>query len=74
MPEIDINAGGGTATGIWAMQDIVRIPSQSTMLVQIGYGHYHETYARIDGVWLIETIQLTRLWLSVATETVVGAA
>ena len=26
-----------------------------------GYGHYHETYEKLDGRWLIKTIALTRL-------------
>ncbi|WP_063130621.1 nuclear transport factor 2 family protein [Nocardia fusca] len=26
-----------------------------------GFGHYHETYAKIDGEWRIRTQRLTRL-------------
>ena len=26
-----------------------------------GYGHYHETYEKVDGEWRIKTIALTRL-------------
>ena len=26
-----------------------------------GYGHYHETYEKLDGQWRIKTIRLTRL-------------
>lgn len=26
-----------------------------------GYGHYHETYLRIEGQWRIQTSKLTRL-------------
>jgi hypothetical protein len=26
-----------------------------------GYGHYHETYEKLDGEWRIKTMKLTRL-------------
>jgi hypothetical protein len=26
-----------------------------------GYGHYHDTYEKIDGTWLIRTSTLSRL-------------
>jgi hypothetical protein len=26
-----------------------------------GYGHYHETYEKFDGRWLIKTLRLSRL-------------
>jgi hypothetical protein len=28
-----------------------------------GWGHYYETYEKIDGKWLIKTLKLTRLRL-----------
>ena len=58
MPEIEITSPT-TATGIWAMMDILQIPDGED-LVQ-GWGHYHETYERIDGKWHIKTLRLTRL-------------
>jgi hypothetical protein len=30
-------------------------------LVVNGFGHYHETYEKIDGTWRIKTSKLTRL-------------
>ena len=46
------------ATGIWALEDFVRfLPGLSLR----GYGHYHETYEKVEGQWLIKTSRLTRL-------------
>jgi hypothetical protein len=58
MPEIDITSPT-TATGIWAMEDILQIPGGENRVQ--GWGHYHETYERIDGRWRIKTLRLTRL-------------
>jgi hypothetical protein len=32
-----------------------------------GYGHYHETYEKVDGRWLIASTTLTRLRTDVQT-------
>ena len=55
-PEIDIS--GDEATGIWAMQDRNIWPNGRKLL---GFGHYHERYARIGGRWLIAESRLTRI-------------
>ena len=57
MPEIDLTSDT-TATGIWALNDIVIWPNGMRL---DGYGHYHETYAKADGEWRIESSKLTRL-------------
>jgi len=57
MPEIELTSDT-TATGIWALNDIV-IWSSGMRLD--GYGHYHETYAKSDGEWRIKSSKLTRL-------------
>jgi len=57
MPEISLTSET-TATGIWALQDLIRFPDGTCMA---GYGHYHETYEKRDGEWLIATSKLTRL-------------
>jgi uncharacterized protein (TIGR02246 family) len=57
MPEIEITSAT-TATGIWAMEDMLRWPSGAEMH---GYGHYHETYEKMDGQWRIKSTTLTRL-------------
>jgi hypothetical protein len=61
MPEIEITSPT-TATGIWAMEDRVEWPGRVTLH---GYGHYHETYGKIDGEWRITRTALTRLRLDV---------
>lgn len=57
MPEIELTSPT-TATGIWALHDIVIWP---TGLRLDGHGHYHETYAKTDAGWRISTSRLTRL-------------
>jgi uncharacterized protein (TIGR02246 family) len=57
MPEIDVKSTT-TASGIWALNDVV-IWQNGTRLN--GYGHYHETYEKVDGQWKIKSSRLTRL-------------
>jgi len=56
-PEIELTSPT-TATGIWAMEDMLRWPDGSQMH---GFGHYHESYEKLDGDWYIKTSILTRL-------------
>lgn len=56
-PEIAVSTPT-SATGIWAMEDRVRFPDGTELL---GFGHYHETYQKIDGAWRISAQKLTRL-------------
>lgn len=67
MPEIEITSAT-TATGIWAMEDMLWAPEGSGMPWRRlhGYGHYHERYAQRDGRWRISAIRLTRLRVNVA--------
>jgi SnoaL-like domain len=60
MPEIEITSDT-TATGTWAMEDMLRWPEGGPMRTLHGYGHYHETYEKLDGEWRIKTMKLTRL-------------
>ena len=57
MPEIELTSPT-TATGIWALNDIVIWPGGMRL---DGYGHYHETYVETDGEWRIASSKLTRL-------------
>lgn len=51
--------GPDSATGIWAMEDIVSPTPDQTVW---GYGHYHERYRKeADGEWRIAGFHLTRL-------------
>jgi SnoaL-like domain len=56
-PEIELTSAT-TARGVWALNDVVCLVPALTLH---GYGHYHETYAKIDGHWRIKTSTLTRL-------------
>ena len=56
-PEIELTSAS-TATGIWALNDVVRLAPGLNLQ---GYGHYHETYEKTDGQWRIKTSTLTRL-------------
>ena len=64
MPEIEITSPT-TARGIWAMEDVIRYSPGHALKTLVGYGHYHETYERIDGRWHIKTLKLTRLRVDV---------
>jgi len=57
MPEIELTAPT-TATGIWALQDILEWPNGVELH---GYGHYHETYVKTGDAWHIKSTKLTRL-------------
>ena len=56
-PEIELTSAT-TARGIWALEDVVRFGPGVNLR---GYGHYHETYEKIDGQWRIKSSKLTRL-------------
>ncbi len=56
-PEIDTSLHT-TATGVWAMEDMLRFPDGSELH---GYGHYHETYEKSSEGWRISSSKLTRL-------------
>jgi len=57
MPEIDLTSPT-RATGVWAMEDMLRWPDGTEMH---GYGHYHETYEKQADTWRIASSRLTRL-------------
>ena len=57
MPELELTSDA-TASGIWALHDIVIWPSGVRL---DGYGHYHETYERGPDGWRITSSTLTRL-------------
>jgi uncharacterized protein (TIGR02246 family) len=63
MPEITLTSDT-TATGIWALHDIVIWPGGMRL---DGFGHYHDTYAKGDEGWRIASSTLTRLHADFAT-------
>ena len=62
MPEIHLT-GPDTATGIWAMMDLVTLGAGF-----VGYGHYHEEYRKREGEWRISKMTLTRLHVDAGQE------
>ena len=66
MPEIEITSPT-TATGIWAMEDLLWVHDGAPVPYKTlrGWGHYHETYVKRDGRWMIKTIRLSRLRVDV---------
>lgn len=72
MPEIRI-VDIETAHGIWAMFDAVEPSARSGYPVLTGYGHYTESYRKVDGRWRIARLRLTRLKRSVDSIVVEGA-
>lgn len=55
-PEITLTSPT-TATGIWAMEDLLIFPDGRELH---GAGHYHETYEKRAGEWRIASMHLTR--------------
>ena len=66
MPEIELTSDTA-ATGIWAMEDHLWVSEGNPLPYRSlhGYGHYHETYEKVDGAWYIKTLKLTRLRINV---------
>ena len=62
MPEITI-LDDRTATGIWAMEDLLAGPDG----IRRGYGHYHERYERDGDTWRIRHLRLVRIDLPLAS-------
>ncbi len=61
IPEIEITSAT-TATGLWPMEDVIRHPHADPPRGGFtGYGHYDETYVKLDIGWRIATSKLTRL-------------
>ena len=61
-PEIVVSSRS-RATGIWAMEDRLFWEAASGMPPRLlhGYGYYHDSYVRIDGVWQFESVVLRRI-------------
>lgn len=70
MPEIEIESENH-ARAIWPMDDRIYWPPERASILGYaqlrGFGHYHETYQRLNGEWKIKTMRLTRLRLVTQT-------
>lgn len=71
MPGIELTSST-TATGVWAMEDRLWFPPPSGFDRLHGWGHYHETYRKTDGRWVIATTRLSRLRLDVSASEPAG--
>lgn len=60
MPEIKLTSPT-TATGTWAMEDMLRWPKGGPIRELHGYGHYVETYVKLAEGWRIKSLKLTRV-------------
>jgi hypothetical protein len=60
-PELTLTSDT-TATGIWAMEDLLIFGDGREMH---GAGHYRETYEKTGGAWRIKTLHLTRTILRI---------
>lgn len=56
LPEIALTSET-TATGIWALKDYLVAPH----CIFMGWGHYHDEYAKVGGLWKIRSSVVTRI-------------
>ncbi len=59
-PDIEI-LSETTAKGIWGLEDTVTWESGVPYKSLHGYGHWHDTYERVQGRWFKKTSKVTRL-------------
>jgi hypothetical protein len=59
-PEIEITSPS-TASGIWAMEDLLWWDDDGAEQFAHGWGQYYETYEKFDGRWLIASRTIKRL-------------
>lgn len=69
-PEITLTSAT-RATGVWAMEDRLWRESGEVVTWVHGFGHYHETYERRDGPWLIASRRLDRTRVERGTRPVI---
>ncbi|KHK89810.1 nuclear transport factor 2 family protein [Novosphingobium malaysiense] len=62
-PEITVQ-DAEHASGIWAMEDIIRNGANQPRHSLHAYGHYHETYLKTESGWQIAEMRLTRLYIA----------
>jgi hypothetical protein len=60
MPEITL-LSETTANGIWAMEDRIWFKPGSPSRMMHGWGHYHDSYVRIDRAWRISAMRISRI-------------
>ncbi len=60
MPEVEVTSPT-TGHAVFAMEDLIWWPEGARRRTLHGWGHYRETYEKIDGKWQIKTLRMTRL-------------
>ena len=66
MPEV-IFLSDTHARGVWAMQDVLEWPEPIALKEApmakgfMGFGHYCEEYKKVDGIWSVNFLRLSRL-------------
>lgn len=71
-PEIEL-VSEDEATGIWQLEDLFFYASGPLKKFH-GYGHYHDTYVRQNGKWLIRSSLVARLHIEFIPADAVGLA
>lgn len=69
LPEIEL-ISDDTATGIVPLNDILSSVRDGKRTWMRAYGHYRQTYRRVDGRWRISEHRLTRLYTEHGEESV----
>jgi hypothetical protein len=59
-PEIELTSDT-TAMAIWPMESMRWWAENGTRMWFHGYGHYRETYIKLNGQWLVQSRALTRI-------------
>jgi len=54
MPEIELTSDS-SANGIWAVHLFAKMPDGAGV---DAFGHYHNTYVKIDGAWRLSSLKL----------------
>ena len=52
-----------SADAIFVFTDCFFMPAGAPFARLVGHGYYHETYVKVDGVWLLQSTRITRLWV-----------
>jgi hypothetical protein len=66
-PDIDI-LSPTTASGVWALEDMVFYPAGSERKTVHGFGFYDETYVKTGTSWKIASMRLRRVRVAPITE------
>ena len=59
-PELEITSPDAWR-GIWPFSDIIDQRRDGLGMYRLGFGHYHESYVKANGVWRISAVRITRI-------------